>query len=181
MRKNVKGKVDRQKQKREHLRALLITALDTGMRRGELFKLQWSDVDLSKSLIHVCATNTKTEQARIVGMTRRVREELLALRALAPPDPSIAVFGITNTVKNGFAAALREAKIDNFTFHDCRHTATRRLTASGMPASEAMKITGHTQMVTFQRYVNITDEAALRGAERLDAHREAHAASEMVN
>jgi hypothetical protein len=35
-----------------------------------------------------------------------------------------------------------------------------------MPASEAMKITGHTQMVTFQRYVNITDEAALRGAER---------------
>ena len=38
-----------------------------------------------------------------------------------------------------------------------------------MPASEAMKITGHTQMTTFQRYVNITEEAARNGAERLDA------------
>jgi hypothetical protein len=37
-----------------------------------------------------------------------------------------------------------------------------------MPAAEAMKITGHTQMTTFQRYVNITEEAARNGAERLD-------------
>ncbi len=174
--------------KRAHLRPLLITALDTGMRRGELFKLAWSDVDFNANLIRVRATNTKTEQARTVGLTRRVRQELLALQALAPPNSPEPVFGIKNTVKNGFAAALRKAKIENFTFHDCRHTATTRLTASGMPASEAMKITGHTQMITFQRYVNITDDSARIGADRLDAHREAHAArastntaSEMVN
>jgi len=90
------------------------------------------------------------------------------LRSKAPSDGSVSVFGIKNTVKNGFASILKEAKIENFTFHDCRHTATTRLTSSGMPASEAMKITGHTQMTTFQRYVNITDEAARNGAERLD-------------
>jgi integrase len=172
--------------RREHLRPLVITALDTGMRRGELFKLQWSDVDFGAGVIHVRATNTKTEQARTVGMTRRIREELLALRKLAPPDPSITVFGIKSTVKNSFAAALREAGIENYTFHDCRHTATTRLTASGMPPAEAMKITGHTQMVTFQRYINITDDAARSGAERLDALRDSHSAqaahaAEMVN
>jgi integrase len=155
--------------KRAHLRPLIITALDTGMRRGELFKLTWCDVDFKSNLIRVRATNTKTEQARTVGMTRRVRSELRALRNEAPSDGSISVFGIKNTVKNGFASALSEAKIEKFTFHDCRHTATTRLTSSGMPASEAMKITGHTQMTTFQRYVNITDEAARNGAERLDA------------
>ena len=48
-------------------------------------------------------------------------------------------------------------------------TASTHLTSSGMSASEAMKITGHTQMTTFQRYVNITEEAARNGAERLDA------------
>ncbi|MGQ0763972.1 MAG: tyrosine-type recombinase/integrase [Acidobacteriota bacterium] len=155
--------------KRAHLRPLLITALDTGMRRGELFKLQWFDVDFKSNLIRVRATNTKTEQARTVGMTQRVRRELLALRKEAPTDASVSVFGIKNTVKNGFASALNEAKIENFTFHDCRHTATTRLTTSGMPAAEAMKITGHTQMVTFQRYVSVTEEAARNGAERLDA------------
>src|SRR5260370_37784356 len=46
--------------KRAHLRPLLITALDTGMRRGELFKLAWSDVDFNANLIRVRATNTKT-------------------------------------------------------------------------------------------------------------------------
>src|SRR5438874_13447744 len=102
-------------------------------------------------------------------MTKRVRSELRALRNEAPSDASVSVFGIKNTVKNAFASALSDAKIDNFTFHDCRHTATTRLTSSGMPAAEAMKITGHTQMTTFQRYVNITEEAARNGAERLDA------------
>src|SRR2546421_7054517 len=155
--------------KRAHLRPLLIAALDTGMRRGELFKLTWFDVDFKSNLIRVRATNTKTEQARTVGMTKRVRSELRALRNEAPSDASVSVFGIKNTVKNAFASALSEAKIENFTFHDCRHTATTRLTSSGMPASEAMKITGHTQMTTFQRYVNITEEAARNGAERLDA------------
>src|SRR5215831_2820434 len=154
--------------KRAHLRPLIITALDTGMRRGELFKLNWFDVDFKSNLIRVRATNTKTEQARTVGMTKRVRSELRALRSKAPSDGSVSVFGITNTVKTGFASILKDAKIENFTFHDCRHTATTRLTSSGMPASEAMKITGHTQMITFQRYVNITDEAARNGAERLD-------------
>jgi integrase len=154
--------------RRAHLRPLIITALDTGMRRGELFKLNWFDVDFKSNLIRVRATNTKTEQARTVGMTKRVRSELRVLRSQAPPDGSVSVFGITNTVKTGFASILKDAKIENFTFHDCRHTATTRLTHSGMPASEAMKITGHTQMITFQRYVNITDDAAREGAERLD-------------
>src|SRR5207237_9349492 len=119
-------------------------------------------------------TNAKTQHARTVGVTKRVPAELGVLRSKAPSDSPISVFGITSTVKNAFASALSDAKIENFTFHDCRHTATTRLTSSGMPASEAMKITGHTQMTTFQRYVNITDEAARNGAERLDAFLNSH-------
>ena len=118
--------------RRAHLRPLIITALDTGMRRGELFKLTWFDVDFKSNLIRVRATNTKTEQARTVGMTKRIRSELRALRSQAPSDGSVSVFGIKNTVKTGFAAILKDAKIENFTFHDCRHTATTRLTTCGI-------------------------------------------------
>ncbi len=59
--------------RRAHLRPLVITALDTGMRRGELLKLVWPDVDFALDLIRVRATNTKTERPRTIGMTPRVR------------------------------------------------------------------------------------------------------------
>ena len=154
-------------EKRAHLKPLLMTALDTGMRRGELFKLVWPDVDFGLDLIRVRATNTKTERPRTVGMTPRVREALLALRQAAPPDYTGIVFGIKDTIKNGFRSALEAAKIEDFRFHDCRHTAITRMIQAGIPATETMKISGHTQFVTFARYVNINEQAARRGAERL--------------
>jgi integrase len=77
------------------------------------------------------------------------------------------VFGITNTIKTAFKSACEEAGIKDFRFHDCRHTATTRMIASGSPHTEVMKITGHTQLKTFLRYLNITPETARTVASRL--------------
>lgn len=153
--------------KRSHLKPLIITALDTGMRRGELLKLVWPDVDFGLDLIRVRATNTKTERPRTVGMTPRVREALLALRQDAPIEYTGIVFGIKDTIKNGFRSAVEAANIKDFRFHDCRHTAITRMIQAGIPATETMKISGHSQFVTFARYVNINEQAARSGAERL--------------
>jgi integrase len=156
--------------KRAHLRGLLICALDTAMRRGELFKLAWPDVDFAANLIRVRATNTKTERARTVGMTPRVAEALTALRDQAPPNYSGSVFGIRDTVKTAWSSAMNEAKIADFRLHDCRHTAITRMIQAGMPAAEVMKISGHTQWTTFARYVNVNEQAARRGAELLSVY-----------
>ncbi len=67
---------------------------------------------------------------------------------------------------NGFLSALNEAGIKDFRFHDCRHTAITRMIQAGIPATETMKISGHTQFVTFARYVNANEQAARKGAER---------------
>ncbi|HEX8920542.1 MAG TPA: tyrosine-type recombinase/integrase, partial [Pyrinomonadaceae bacterium] len=64
------------KERREHLRPLLIAALDTAMRRGELLKLQWADVDLVKCTIIIRSMNTKTARTRKVGITSRLAREL---------------------------------------------------------------------------------------------------------
>jgi integrase len=157
-------------ERRAYLRALIITALDTGMRRGELFKLTWSDVDFDSNLIRVRATTTKTEKARAVGMTNRVREELFALREAAPKKESTTVFGIKDTIKRAFATLLRQAKIDDLHFHDLRHTFVTRCIRAGVPAAEVMKTSGHTQHVTFARYLNIGIEAVLKGAELLSQY-----------
>lgn len=156
--------------KKAHLRALIITAVDTAMRRGELFKLCWRDVNFTDSTITVQATNTKTEKTRIIGMTNRVKDELLRLWEMSSKDNNELVFGITNTIKRAWKTACREAGIDDLHFHDLRHTATTRFIRAGVPQSEAMKITGHSQMKTFQRYMNLTNESVTASANLLDAY-----------
>ncbi len=62
--------------KREHLRGILLVALDCALRRGEILTLKWSDVDLERRTIHVRSINCKTARARLVAMTCRVYQEL---------------------------------------------------------------------------------------------------------
>jgi integrase len=171
-------------EKRLYLRALITAALDTAMRRGELLKLRWSDVNMEAREISIRAVNTKTARGRVVAMTPRLYAELERLRANAPPDGETLVFGITDTFKKSFAAACDAAGIDGFRFHDCRHTAITRMIAAGVQPMEVMKVSGHTQMTTFARYVNPTNQAVRRAADALAAYNAeagAQQGSELVN
>ncbi|MBS1797385.1 MAG: site-specific integrase [Acidobacteria bacterium] len=152
---------------RAHLKPILVCALDTAMRRGEIFKMRWCDVSFNANEIHIPQTNTKTEDARTVGMTPRLKEELELLWTVSPQDTNRLVFGITNTVKRAWATACNLAEVEDFRLHDCRHTATTRMIASGSPHTEVMKITGHSHLKTFLRYLNITSETANNVATKL--------------
>jgi integrase len=154
--------------RRDHLRSLLICALDTAMRRGEIFKMAWKNVNWITNEIYIPQTNAKTEEARTVGITPRLRGELERLWAVSSKDINSTVFGITTTVKTAFQAACNEAEIADFRFHDCRHTATTRMIASGSPHTEVMKITGHSQIKTFLRYLNVTPDTTSKVACRLN-------------
>jgi integrase len=55
---------------------IVVCALDTRMRQGEIFKLRWSDIDFGAGLIRVRAFNTKTMREHEVGMTERLEREL---------------------------------------------------------------------------------------------------------
>lgn len=153
---------------RQHLRPLLICALDTAMRRGEMFKMTWRDVNFATNEIYIPQTNTKTEEARSVGITPRLKTELKILWEISPKNLELGVFGVGESIKTAWKTACRLAKISDFRFHDCRHTATTRMIASGSPHTEVMKITGHSQIKTFLRYLNITSETANNVALRLN-------------
>jgi integrase len=154
--------------RRAHLRAILIAALDTAMRRGELFKLTWQDIDLENRLIQVRATTTKTLRPRTVGITERLATELTSLYESSTKTPEGLVFGITDTVKKAFASVCQDAGVEGFRFHDARHTAITRMIQSGMPAHLIMKVSGHTQPVTFARYVNVDGQTARQAAVALE-------------
>jgi integrase len=154
---------------RSHLKSILICALDTAMRPDEIFKLTWDAVDLSRGIITVKAENTKTETTRVVGVTPRLEIELDNLLRTAPGEGHHFVFGV-KSIKNSFRTACRNAGIVGFKFRDCRHTATTRMVNSGMPHAEIMKITGHTQLKTFLRYVNPTPDSMRQSAVRFGSY-----------
>ena len=124
--------------------------------------------------ITLTATATKTQKARIVPMTSRVCDELQNLWEKSDKNLSSSVFGIKDNFKRSFTTACKLAEIEGFRFHDCRHTAITRMIQAGLSPMEIMKVSGHTQMNTFARYVNPNKEAVSRIADVMTAfHAEA--------
>jgi integrase len=154
--------------RRKHLRPVIITALDTGMRRGELITLVWSDLDFENRQINIKAFNTKTERARTIVMTERVFQELTALYAASAKKPEERVFGIQKDVKKGWKKVCEEAKIEGLRFHDLRHTFATRLIQGGIPAEFVSKLLGHTNIETTSRYVNVHLQVARLAATALE-------------
>lgn len=147
-----------------HLRAMIIVALDTGMRRGEIFKLRWDDIDFEGGIIRVLAGNTKTETGRIVPLSGRVIDELEKIRSVSPPDRP---FPFTD-IKRSFATAKRLAGIDDLRFHDLRATAGDRMSRDHQ-LSTVSKILGHAMVqTTMKHYVGNEIETVLEVKKWLD-------------
>lgn len=152
---------------RSHLRALVICALDTGMRRGEMMSLEWLDVSLDRRVITVRATNTKTLQARSVPISDR-----LAVVLSGSPhsnDESLLVFRDSGDCKRSFRTACRIAGISGLRFHDLRATFATRLISAGLQVAEVAKITGHTNLQTlYAHYLRVNTPTLDRAAQLLN-------------
>jgi integrase len=153
---------------RAHLRPIIICALDTGMRRGEIFKLKWSDIDFENRLINIQALNTKTLRQRQVALSSRLTQELQALWEDSTRNLDALVFGITTSSKKAFANVRKIAGIPDLRFHDLRHTHATRLVSKHLPLAEVGRTLGHTQINTTYRYVNPNVQTAKRVAEIMD-------------
>ena len=154
-----------------HLRPIIITAVDSGLRRGEMFKLTWADVDFVSKTITLPMLITKTLRSRSVGMTDRMCDELLSLYEESDKQRDSLVFGITDNVKNSWYSACRRAGIEDLRLHDLRHTYVSRLITAGIPAAEAMKLSGHATAAMMWKYLNPDACARRRAAEALEGRR----------
>jgi integrase len=153
---------------REHLRPIVIMALDTGMRWGDIKKLRWSDVSFETGLIHIRAFNTKTMRERTVAMTQRLTLELEVLEGNSGRESDGLIFGVKTSVKKAFNKAKAQAGLVDVTFHDLRHTNASRLVAAHLSVAEVGRLLGHTQVTTTYRYVNANEETARRAVAILD-------------
>ncbi|HEX3560727.1 MAG TPA: site-specific integrase [Pyrinomonadaceae bacterium] len=153
----------------KHLRAIIICALDSGMRQGEILKLKWADVDCEAGLITVCAFNTKTMKERTVAITTRLKLELERLWKSSAKNSDDLVFRYSDNVKNSFTTVREKAKLNDLRFHDLRHTHATRLDDLGFSMAKIANQLGHTQLQTTLRYVNRDKSSVLQVASALDS------------
>ena len=149
-----------------HLRALIAFAVDTGGRRSEIFKLDWQNVDLDRGF--VTFTKTKNGEDRSVRLTKRAKRVLMDLN----PTASGPVFTYQGQpikdVKTTFDKARKKAGLEDFRFHDLRHTFASRLVQKGISIYEVMHLTGHKSLVMVQRYAHLAPDYQNRAIEALD-------------
>ena len=146
---------------RAHLKPILICALATGMRLGEILKLEWRDVDLYSQEIRIISTNTKTLTQRPAPITPPLMDVLKELKAKfvsVEGEPDL-VFGVSSNVKRSFRkacelAGIKHGGIDGLTFHCLRHTAGTRMVKQGMSLAEVARILGHADIKTTYRYIS---------------------------
>ncbi len=151
----------------DHLKPVIICALDTGMRRGEVLSLTWSDVDLENRRITLKAMNTKTLKGRTVPISARLYTSLIELREHAASE---SVFGLKE-VKRSFATACKNAGLERgsngVSFRTLRRTAATRWMQAGLPRESVSKLLGHsTALVTYQHYL-AADETTIKAAEEI--------------
>ncbi len=148
-----------------YLRPILFTALNTGMRRGEILNLKWSEVDLEVNLITVNQTNSKSKKERRVPINSPMRTMLLELKLKSTNSEFVFTDNQGNpikTIRTAFAAACRRAGIPELRFHDLRHTAGTRMVEAGANIVAISKILGHSDIKTTMRYAH--PEESLREA-----------------
>lgn len=126
----------------EHLQRIILCALHTGMRRGEILSQRWEDIDFDNRILHVSHSKTPEGEAREIPLTSRLYKMLLAHRGNRGP---VFTYGgdAIKIIKTTWASSLRRSGIRHFRFHDLRHTANTRMMLAGVLQEVRREILGH--------------------------------------
>jgi integrase len=126
-----------------------LLAIETAMRMGEICKTEWKNVHLDKRYVHLPAAIVKTRVSRDVPLSA----EAIRLIKQLPCEGELMMGLSARTCSTQSAKAIKEAGIDDMTFHDTRHEATTRL-AQKLHVLDLARVTGHRDIKMLMRYYN---------------------------
>ena len=151
-----------------HLKDIVEFAINTGMRKGEIFNLKWHDIDFRNGLIHVL--KTKNTEKREIPLNGTVSNILFRVKK-NPESPYVfsSYDGKPfNDIKKSFYTALKKSKIENFRFHDLRHTFASHLIMNGVDLLTVKELLGHKTIEMTLRYSHLSCDHKKRAVESLD-------------
>jgi integrase len=151
----------------KHMRPILVLALNTGMRRGEILGLKWHDVDFKRDIITLL--DTKNGEKREVYMNEQVKTALIR----APKNPVSPYIFCDNEgkpyrdIRKSFWTVLRKSGIKDFHFHDLRHTFASHLVMSGIDLNTVRELLGHKDIRMTLRYSHLSPSYKRRAVDLL--------------
>ena len=149
----------------DHLQPLILLALNTGMRRGELFNLRWSDV--AKDHLTVRGKIAKSSQTRTIPLNpeaRKILDDWSSDSELVFPGPTGEPM---TTIKTAWGAVKQAAELPTLRFHDLRHTFGTRILQRGGDIKTVSALLGHADIATTTKYLHATDDSKRRAVELL--------------
>jgi len=151
-------------------RAIVITALNSGMRKSEILSLKWENVDLKHGFILL--DKTKNGERREIPINESLKAVFQGItRRLDVPyvfyDPETGKpYG---NIKRSFATACRRAGIHDFRFHDIRHTFASHLVMAGIDITTVRELLGHSTLTMTLRYAHLAPSHKVNAVDILDA------------
>lgn len=144
----------------QHLYSVVLIALSTGMRKGEIMALNWEDIKFSESAIIVHHTkNDERRRAALIKPVKAVLQDLAKVRHLNTNllFPSRANPKKPIDLTKAWRSALKQSGIQDFRFHDLRHCTASYLAMNGASLIEIAEVLGHKTLDMVRRYAHLSD------------------------
>jgi integrase len=142
------------------LRRIIIVALETGMRRGEILNIKKSHINFARQTLLIPLT--KTDTPRTIPLSSKaiavLREQLRGSDKVIPIEETTLFSYTARGLSGAFLRLCRRYKLDNLHFHDLRHEATSRFFEKGLNPVEVATITGHKDTRMLMRYTHLRAE-----------------------
>ena len=152
--------------------AAVVVSLATGLRRGELLRLTWNDVDFDRSRLQVLIAKNKTRRsvhlpAQAVAVLKTLRQlPVVGQRVLLNPEGQ-PMNG--NQLHTHWKHIRKAAKLRDFRWHDLRHTCASFLAQNGANLLEIGAVLGHKSPSVTRRYAHLVEGAPVTGHTELDS------------
>ena len=156
----------------EWLKEIVLFALNTGMRQGEILSLTWKGVDLLRRTATVF--RSKTNERRTIPLNATIFEMLKGKSRVRSIKTDLVLHSKAHTpfsqrnIERAFQDALKKAEIEDFRFHDLRHTFATRLVQAGVDLYKVQVLLGHKTPAMTQRYAHHYPESLRDGVAVLD-------------
>jgi integrase len=148
------------KSRNTELHAAVVIALNTGLRKAELFGLTWDRVDLSRSVLRLEVTKS--------GKRREVPVNEAAYAALSSLGQKASGHVFQARARAAYESAVKLAKLDDVTFHTLRHTFASWAMMKGASLKELQELLGHASITMTLRYAHLSPERLRSAVGRLD-------------